>query len=33
MLALESYRKEKMVMENMGDYQKLIEQLEKLSAK
>jgi len=33
MLALESYRKEKMVMENMGDYQRLIEQLEKLSTK
>lgn len=33
MLALESYRKEKVVIENMGDYQKLIEKLEELSPK
>lgn len=33
MLALENYRKEKMVLDNMGDYQKIIQQLEKLSTK
>lgn len=33
MLALESYRKEKTVMENMDDYKKLVEQLAKLSTK
>lgn len=31
MLALENYRKEKMVIEKMGDFQKIMEKLEKLS--
>jgi len=33
MLALESYRKEKVVIENMNDFQSIIDKLEKLSTK
>jgi len=33
MLALENYRKEKVVIDNMGDFQSIIDKLEKLSLK